>query len=302
MEKILSILQTARIYGNATRKVLAGGPQSGHIVNLTGVQYKLVTAILLFSIVSAVFVSGCGTRKKESPQPVEITILAAASLTDVCNEIKTKYEAANKGVMLTFSYGSSGALQTQIEEGAPADLFMSAATKQMMALDEKGLMESGTITELLENKVVLIVPKDSSAGIETFEDVATEKVSMIGLGDPASVPVGQYSEEIFTSLGILETVKKKANYGTDVRNVLSWVETGVVDCGVVYATDANISQNVTVVTSAPEGTCKPVIYPVGVVKASKNKEAARAFMEYLQTDEIMELFETYGFSTIKQRG
>ncbi len=302
MEKILSILQTARIYSNAARKVLAGGPQSSHTVNLAGVQYKLVTAILLFSIVSAVFVSGCGTRKKESPQPVEITILAAASLTDVCNEIKAKYEAANKGVVPAFSYGSSGALQTQIEEGAPADLFMSAAAKQMMALDEKGFMESDTITELLENKVVLIVTKDSNAGIETFEDVATEKVSMIGLGDPASVPVGQYSEEIFTSLGILDTVKKKANYGTDVRNVLSWVETGVVDCGVVYATDANISQNATVVASAPEGTCKPVIYPIGVVKASKNKEAARAFMEYLQTDEIMELFETYGFSTIKRRG
>lgn len=233
-----------------------------------------------------------GTQAEE----VELTVLAAASLTDVCNEIKTMYEKENPNVTLTFSYGSSGALQTQIEEGAPADIFMSAATKQMTALDEKGLMNSESVTNLLENKVVLIVPKDSKAGIESFEDIATDKVSIIGLGDPASVPVGQYSEEIFTSLGILDTVKAKANYGTDVRNVLSWVETGVVDCGVVYATDASSSDNVTVVTSAPEGSCKKVIYPVGIVKASENADAAADFIEYLKSDDIMKLFESYGFA------
>lgn len=231
-----------------------------------------------------------------SSEKVELTVLAAASLTDVCNEIKTKYEAANPNVTLTFSYGSSGALQTQIEEGAPADIFMSAATKQMTALDEKGLMDSASIANLLENKVVLIVPKDSKAGIESFEDIASDKVSIVGLGDPASVPVGQYSEEIFTSLGILDAVKAKANYGTDVRNVLSWVETGVVDCGVVYATDASSSDNVTVVASAPEGSCKKVIYPVGIVKASENAAAAADFIEYLKSDDIMKLFESYGFA------
>ncbi len=233
-----------------------------------------------------------GTQAEE----VELTVLAAASLTDVCNEIKTMYEKENPNVTLTFSYGSSGALQTQIEEGAPADIFMSAATKQMTALDEKGLMNSESVTNLLENKVVLIVPKDSKAGIESFEDIATDKVSIIGLGDPASVPVGQYSEEIFTSLGILDTDKAKANYGTDVRNVLSWVETGVVDCGVVYATDASSSDNVTVVASAPEGSCKKVIYPVGIVKASENADAAADFIEYLKSDDIMKLFESYGFA------
>lgn len=257
---------------------------------------KLLAVTMLFS---TIFSAGCGNKNKAAAEPVELTILAAASLTDVCNEIKEKYEAVNEGVTLTFSYGSSGALQTQIEEGAPADIFMSAATKQMTALDEKGLMDTDTITELLENKVVLIVPKDSNAGIESFDDLATDKVSIIGLGDPASVPVGQYSEEIFTSLGILDTVKEKANYGTDVRNVLSWVETGVVDCGVVYATDASVSENVTVVTSAPDGSCKQVIYPVGIVKASANKDAAKAFVEYLQTDEIIALFESYGFSAVK---
>ncbi|MCH5342684.1 MAG: molybdate ABC transporter substrate-binding protein [Acetatifactor sp.] len=236
---------------------------------------------------------------EESGERVELTILAAASLTDVCNEIKEKYEEANDNVTLTFSYGSSGALQTQIEEGAPADIFMSAAMKQMNVLDEEGLMETDTIVELLENKVVLIVPKDSELSITGFSDVAGDEVNLIGLGDPESVPVGQYAEEIFTSLGIFDAVKEKANYGTDVRNVLTWVETGVVDCGVVYATDANTTENVTVVSFAPDGSCTPVIYPVGMVKSSGNPEAARAFIAYLQSEEARQMFESYGFSAVQ---
>lgn len=229
-------------------------------------------------------------------EPVELTILAAASLTDVCNEIKTLYEAANPNVTLTFSYGGSGALQTQIEEGAPADLFLSAATKQMTALQEQGLMEDDSVVQLLENKVVLIVPADSSLELASFEDVATDKVAMIGLGEPGSVPVGQYSEEIFTTLGTLDEVKAKANYGSDVRTVLSWVETSAVDCGVVYATDAYTTDQVKIVCEAPEGSCKQVIYPAGIVKASGQKEEAAKFLEYLQSDETLKLFASYGFS------
>ena len=229
-------------------------------------------------------------------EPVELTVLAAASLTDVCDEIKTMYETEHPGVTLTFSYGGSGAFQTQIEEGAPCDVFISAATKQMTALDEEGLMVSDSIRNLLENKVVLIVPKDSDGTITSFEDAATDKVAMIGLGEPGSVPVGQYSEEIFTSLGILDEVAAKANYGSDVRTVLSWVETSAVDCGVVYATDAYVSDGVTIVCEAPEGSCKQVIYPAGIVAASEAQDAAEQFIEYLESDEIMELFASYGFS------
>lgn len=261
-------------------------------------------------------------------EPVELTILAAASLTDVCNEIKKKYEAEHENVTLNFSYGGSGALQTQIEEGAPADIFLSAATKQMTALNEQGLMYSESIVELLENKVVLIVPADnvtcsttnstansmdnvadstsavnttadSTVVITTFEDIVTDKVNMIGLGEPGSVPVGQYSEEIFENLGILDEVKKKANYGLDVRTVLSWVETGEVDCGIVYATDAYTTDKVKIVAEAPEESCKQVIYPAGIVKSTDNVEAAKAFMAYLQEDEIMELFENYGFTALQ---
>ncbi len=231
-------------------------------------------------------------------EPVELTVLAAASLTDVCNEIKTLYEKEHPEVTLLFSYGGSGALQSQIEEGAPADLFISAAARQMTALDEQGLMDSDTIVTLLENKVVLIVPKDSKLDIASFEDVTKEEITMIGLGEPGSVPVGQYAEEIFTYLGTLEEVKTKANYGTDVRTVLSWVETGAVDCGVVYATDAYTTEQVKIVCEAPEGSCKQVLYPAGIVGTSENQEAAQEFLNYLQSEEIMELFASYGFSPV----
>ena len=251
------------------------------------------------TILAAMLLAGCGSETKnavDTGAAVELTILAAASLTDVCNEIKTEYEAAHPNVTLHFSYGASGALQTQIEEGAPADLFFSAATKQMKALDEEGLMDSDSIVKLLENKVVLIVPEGSDKDITSFEDVATDKVGMIGLGEPGSVPVGQYSEEIFTSLGIWDTVKTKANYGSDVRTVLSWVETGAVDCGLVYATDAYVCENIQIVCEAPAGSCKQVIYPVGIVKASEHADAAAEFLAYLQTDHAMQKFEGYGFS------
>lgn len=258
---------------------------------------------LLSAMLAAMMVmGGCGGRsgKGGGEQSVELTVLAAASLTDVCGEIKERYEAEHDNVTLNFSFGASGALQTQIEEGAPADVFLSAAWKQMKALDEAGLMDSGSVWPLLENKIVLVVPADSDTDLSSFEEAATDKVAMIGLGEPESVPVGQYSEEVFTSLNLLDQVKAKANYGSDVRTVLSWVETGAVDCGVVYATDAYTTEQVKIVAEAPEGSCAQVIYPVGVVGASTHTQEAAAFVEYLQTQEILSLFESYGFSRVEQ--
>lgn len=256
---------------------------------------KFIKSLIPVVMILALMVTGCGAKEKKA-ENTELTILAAASLTDVCNEIKSNYESTHEGVTLTFSYGGSGALQAQIEEGVPADVFISAAKKQMTALNDEGLMNSDSIVELLENKVVLIVPKNSDKNITSFEDVSGDKVSVVGLGEPGSVPVGQYSEEIFTTLGTLDAVKAKANYGQDVRTVLSWVETNAVDCGVVYATDAYTSDNVTIVCEAPKDSCKKVIYPAGIVKASENSAAAADFIAYLQTDDVMKLFESYGFS------
>lgn len=263
---------------------------------------KIITVIMAVAMLTV----ACGTvsvSDGEEPgnaeipaEKVELTILAAASLTDVCDELKTQFEKQNPSVTISISYGGSGALQTQIEEGAPADVFMSAAMKQMTALDEEGLMDSDSIVQLLENKVVMIVPKESDTSVGSFEDAATDAVTMIGLGEPGSVPVGQYSEEIFESLGILDAVKEKANYGSDVRTVLSWVETAAVDCGVVYATDAYTSEDVKIVCEAPEGSCSRVLYPVGVVAASEHPDEAAAWLAFIQSEASMELFESYGFS------
>lgn len=260
----------------------------------------LRAALLTAAMLTMLITVGCGKPAGGSQkETVELTVLAAASLTDVCNEIGERYEAAHENVRLNFSYGGSGALQTQIEEGAPADIFMSAAMKQMTALDEEGLMDSDSIIQLLENKIVLVVPAGSDTDLSSFEEVATDKVRMIGLGEPESVPVGQYSEEVFATLNLLDAVKAKANYGSDVRTVLSWVETGEVDCGIVYATDAYTTERVKIVAEAPEGSCKRVIYPAGVVKNSAHAEEAAAFVEYLQTEEILALFESYGFSRME---
>lgn len=231
--------------------------------------------------------------------PAELLVSAAASLTDVLKEIATAYAAVAPQVKLTFTFGSSGTLQTQIEEGAPADLFFSAGKKQMKALEEKKLLLEGTNTELLQNKIVLIVPAASALGLKSFDDVAAETVKLVALGEAKSVPVGQYSEQVFTNLGTWDKVKAKANFGSDVRQVLTWVEGGEVDCGVVYATDAMTTDKVKVVAEAPEGSSDKVIYPAAVLATSKNADAAEAFLAFLQGEEAKKLFAKYGFTNLK---
>lgn len=231
--------------------------------------------------------------------PVELTIAAAASLTDVTAEISQIYKIAAPNVTLTFTYGASGALQTQIEDGAPVDIFMSAAQKQMDALEEKTLLLDSSRANLLENKVVLIVPKDSALGLTSFEDLAKKDVKLVAMGDPASVPAGQYGEELLTNLGIKDAVEAKANFGTDVRQVLTWVESGEVDAGIVYATDAATSGKVTVVCEAPADSVKKIIYPVAILKASQYAQQAQSFIDFLKTDECVALFEKYGFIMAK---
>lgn len=228
----------------------------------------------------------------------EILVAAAASLQYVMEDaLQPAFEEANPDIMLAFTFDSSGKLQTQIEEGADVDVFFSAATKQMNALDEEGLMDSDTIVELLENKIALIVPAGSETGITGFEDIT--KAERIALGDPESVPVGQYSKEAFESLGMWEEVEAKTSFGTNVTEVLSWVAAGSADAGIVYLTDATTSDQfdqVEIVGYAPEGSVSKVIYPVGIVAASQKKDAAQKFVDFLGTEEAMAAFADYGFS------
>ena len=263
---------------------------------------KNIVILVMLCLLTVVF-AGCGnTSQENSSQKTEkqqdVYIVAAASMTDAIKEIGANYEKEHPNVKLTYNFGSSGALQTQIEQGAPADVFISAAQKQMNALDEKGLIDKSTRKDLLENKVVLIVPKDSELSLNDFADVATDKVNKIALGEPKAVPVGQYSEEIFSNLKILDAMKQKAVYASDVRQVLGWVETGEVDCGIVYATDAAISDKVKVLMEAPENTHKPVVYPIAMVNSSKNPDVAKDFIAYLSQDAQKNILAKYGFFSI----
>lgn len=233
----------------------------------------------------------------EAAEETEILVAAAASLKNAYEEeLIPMFEAQYPGVTVKGTYDSSGKLQTQIEEGLEADVFMSAAKKQMKALDEEGMIDSDSIVDLLENKIVLIVPTGSDKGIQSFEDIG--KADSIALGDPASVPAGQYSEEALTNLGLWDQIQDKTSFGTNVTEVLNQVAAGSADAGIVYATDAaSMADQVEVVAEAPEGSLKTrVIYPVAVVKDSANAEMAANFVEFLTTDEAMKVFEDYGFS------
>lgn len=237
------------------------------------------------------------TKAASEKEETELLVAAAASLKNAYEEeLIPMFEAQYPGVIVTGVYDSSGKLQTQIEEGLEADVFMSAATKQMDALNEKGLIAEDTIADLLENKIVLIVPTGNEAGLEAFEDI--EKASSIALGDPASVPAGQYAEEALTSLGIWDRIQDKVSFGTNVTEVLNQVAASSADAGIVYATDAaSMAEQVDVIAEAPEGSLKKkVIYPVAVLKGSAHSEEAADFVEFLKTEEAMKVFEAYGFS------
>ena len=224
----------------------------------------------------------------------EVNLAAAASLKNVYdNELIPMFEEKYPGVKVTPTYASSGDLQTQIENGLEADVFMSAANKQMNAL---GLVDNDTNLQFLENKVVLIVPADSDSDIKSFDDLVNVD-GTIAIGDPESVPAGQYAKEILTNLGIWDELESKFSLGTDVTSVLNQVAQGSADCGIVYATDAKSNDGVKVVCEAPDDALDtPVIYPVAQIKDSKNADAAKAFMDFLQTQEAKDKFVEYGFT------
>ena len=236
------------------------------------------------------------TTTAAAAEETTILVAAAASLKySYDEELIPMFVTANPGIKVDATYDSSGKLQTQIEEGLGADVFMSAATKQMNALKDENMVDADSIVNLLENKIVLIVPAGMDAKVTGFEDIAN--ADMIAIGDPESVPAGQYAKEALTSLGLWDAVDAKSTKGTNVTEVLNWVAEGSADAGIVYATDAATTDKVQVIAEAPEGSlAAKVIYPVGIVTASENKEAAQKFVRFLQSDEAIAVFEKYGFS------
>lgn len=229
-------------------------------------------------------------------QPESVIVSAAVSLKDALDEIAHMYEHRHTNAKIIFNYGGSGTLQHQIEQGAPVDVFFSAAEKQMDALESEGLLVAGTRRPMVANKLVLIEPASSNR-LKDFQDLTRPEVKIIALGEPSTVPAGMYARQTLEHLGLLAAVEKKAVYAKDVRAVLTYVETGNADAGIVYQTDARASTRVHVVALAPEKTHDQIVYPAVILKNSKNEKAARAFLQFLESSDARAVFEKYGFGT-----
>lgn len=275
---------------------------------------KLLPLLLALAMVFALAACSSNDEPKASEEPEarkEVVVFAAASMTETLNQIKETYEK-DHNVTLTFNFDSSGTLKTQIQEGADCDLFISAGQKQMNQLDitadkevnTEGLdfVASDSRVNLLENKVVLVVPEGNPKGIQGFDDLAAKLADgsvLMAMGN-SDVPVGQYTQKILSYYKLDETALANAGtitYGTNVKEVTTQVAEGSVDCGIVYCTDA-FSAGLTVVDSATKDMCGRVIYPAAVMKNAKHADAAKAFLEYLQSDAAMKVFENVGFSSV----
>ncbi|WP_175459397.1 molybdate ABC transporter substrate-binding protein [Cylindrospermopsis raciborskii] len=223
-----------------------------------------------------------------------LLVSAAGSLQDVLNELKPLYQKEQKNVNISFNFGASGSLQQQIEQGAYVDVFISAAKKQVDALEKKNLLIPEGRVIIAKNRLVLITPKNSS-GVNSFYSLQDEKVKRIAIGEPRSVPAGQYAKQVLEQLKIWSNIKSKLVYGNNVRQVLAAVESGNADAGLVYATDAKISGQVKVVVVADEKFHSPIIYPLGIIRGSKNIDAAKNFSKFLVSNPSKTVFKKYGF-------
>ena len=256
---------------------------------------NLVTLGLVGLLLAVSILTGCSSTPAN---PVELNVSAASSLTDVLNEINALYTADNPNVTIVPNYASSGTLQQQIEQGAPADIFISAGAKQMDALQTGNLILTDTRKDIVTNTLVMVVPINSTLGLTSFMDLAADKVTKIAVGDSKSVPAGTYAKMAFDELGITAAVTPKEIIGANVRQVLTYVETGDVDAGLVYITDAYTSSKVRIIASAPADVNAKIINPLAILKASKNVEAAKAYIAFLFSSKAKAIFSKYGFATV----
>lgn len=258
--------------------------------------------LILMGLALFIFLSLAGCwNNKERPgtknEPVNLTISAAASLRNAMEELKTIYTREHAGVTIKYNFASSGTLQRQIEEGAPVDLYISAGKSQMDALAEKNLIVDNSRKNLLENELVLISGKESS--LNGFEDLTGANVTKISICVPESSPAGEYAKETLTALKLYDKIQQKLVLAKDVRQVLTYVETGNVDAGMVYLSDAATSKNIKIIATAPAGSHKQIVYPMAVIKGTKHQKEIEEFANFLLTDEAAGVFEKYGFKTIK---
>ena len=263
----------------------------------------LVVASLLFSFVLGT--AGSFALDAASQQSSAITVSAAVSLKDALDELGPIFQVqrhrknGGSGTTVTYNYGGSGTLARQIEQGAPVDVFFSAAERQMDELAAQGLIAADTRRDLVGNALVLIAPAQPTA-LHSFQDLTGSAVKTIALGETSTVPAGMYARQTLEHLGLFAALERKIVYAKDVRAVLTYVETGNADAGMVYQTDANTSTKVRVIAVAPADSHDPILYPAAVLRDSKDKAAARAFLEFLQGPDARAVFQKYGFTAAEK--
>ena len=266
---------------------------------------KKISLILVFLMVFAFALTGCGGQAEEeapaaegpTDEAVEVNISAAASLTDALTEIQSEY-AKESNAILQFNFASSGALQKQIGEGAPCDLFLSASKAHMDTLEEAGLIENDSRKNLLGNSITLIAASEKEGVVQGYESLTSDDVASISIGTPESVPAGKYAQQTLQNLGIWDQIEDKIVYAKDVRQVLEYVDTGNVDCGLVYSSDTIVMETGVIVENLPEDSHDPIVYPAALIKDSAQREAAAKFLDFLQTDYAKGVFEKYGFTVL----
>lgn len=283
---------------------------------------KAIATLLALAMTMTACLTGCGSTNtntnadtgsaSDAGEKTELVVFAAASMTETLNQIKTDYEAQHKDITLTYNFDSSGTLKTQIQEGATCDVFISAAQKQMDQLDaskdntanpeQLDFINSDSRMDLLENKVVLVVPENNPKNINSFDDLKSKLESgdvLLAMGN-SDVPVGQYTQKILQYLGLDEKALADAGeitYGSNVKEVTTQVSEGSADCGVVYYTDA-YSAGLKIVGEATEEMCGKTIYPAAVMKNSEHPEQAQEFLAYLSSDAAAKVFEKVGFVAV----
>lgn len=257
-------------------------------------QPRRLIAALLLTVMS--IAAGCRDSAPSSTNRVELTVSAAASLTDSLSEIRTLYTGKHANITIRFNFASSGSLRQQIEQGAPVDLFLSADLANMRILTDKQFVEANEQAVIAKNELVVVVPKDSQTTVAKLENLTQPSVKTIAAGDPLTVPAGNYTKEALTKMNIWNSIQNKLVLAKDVRQVLTYVETGNADVGFVYHTDAKSSKQVKVAFPLDPSTYSPIQYSAGIVKSTKHLKVVQDFYAYLQSKEAQEVFIKYGFS------
>ncbi len=257
---------------------------------------------IVISLVYAQFASTALPSQQIAFQPAPtstILVAAAASLQKAFQAVTPIYTKANPSQTVNYNFASSGVLAQQIQQGAPVDVFIAAADTQINSLQKQGLLVAGTQKTLLTNQLVLVAPKQSQVALTSFKQLTAPEIKRISIGEPRTVPAGQYATEVFKNLGILERITSKLVLGNNVKSVLTTVETGDVDAGIVYITDAKSSDKVTIVAIADRKLHSPIHYPIAVIKSSRSLAGARQFIEFLQSKPARTVFKKYGFGIPK---